>query len=283
MVLESLFNPVSAEHRPWLLFFMGFLYTSVAIVLSLWVFESYASLVMVFLTVMASIPLIYNTIKLEEQKDLVLEKESAILKEHGKALSFFLWLFIGATMAFTTWYIFLPSVIGGNLFSVQIDTISTINNQVTGNFIYQLNIFTRIFLNNIKVLIFCVLFAFVYGAGAIFILIWNASVIGVAMGNVIKSVLARYVAVVGFLKIGGYFHAYSIGLLRYAVHGVPEIFAYFIGGLAGGIISVAIIRHDFGTQSFEKIIIDASDLLLLSLLVLFIAGVVEVWITPLFF
>jgi len=283
MVLESILNPTSAEKKPYILLFLGILYSSIAIILSLWVFESYASLVMVFLTVMACVPLIYNTIKLEEQKDLVLEKESSMLKEHSKALVFFLMLFIGTTLSFAIWYIFLPTSTGGNLFSVQIDTISTINNQVTGNFMYQLNVFTKIFLNNVKVMIFCILFAFVYGAGAIFILIWNASVIGVAIGNMSRVVLSGYATAVGLVKVGGYFHAYSIGLLRYAIHGVPEIFAYFIAGLAGGIISVALIRHDFGTRSFEKIIIDTSDLILLAILFLIVAGVLEVFVTPALF
>jgi len=283
MVLESLLNPLLAEKRPWLLFFLGALYTSIAIILSMWVFESYASLVMVFLTVMASIPLIISTIKLEEEKDLVIEQESFLLREHWKALTAFLCLFGGATLSFCVWYIFLPQGAGGNLFSVQIDTISAINNQVTGNFMVQLNIFTKIFLNNLKVLVFCILFAFVYGAGAIFILIWNASVIGVAMGNFARGILSNYAATIGFVKLGGYFHAYSLSLLRYSLHGIPEILAYFIGGLAGGIISVAVIKHNYGTKGFEKIVIDSSDLILLSITVLIIAGLLEVFVTPLFF
>ena len=39
---------------------------------------------------------------------------------------------------------------------------------------------------------------------------------------------------------------YAIGMTRYMTHGIFEILAYFIGGLAGGLISVAIIRHGMG-------------------------------------
>ena len=34
---------------------------------------------------------------------------------------------------------------------------------------------------------FCLLFSLIYGSGAIFILTWNASVLGTAIGNYIKS------------------------------------------------------------------------------------------------
>src|SRR3989338_9805513 len=118
MVLESLINPFKAEKKPWEMFFIGFAYSSVAILLSMWIFKQHASLVMVFLTVMACIPLIYSTIKLEEEKDLIIKKEKILLKEHGRALSFFIFLFFGITISFTVWYTFLPQSAAQSLFSI---------------------------------------------------------------------------------------------------------------------------------------------------------------------
>jgi len=83
----------------------------------------------------------------------------------------------------------------------------------------------------------------------------------------------------GFLR-QSYFYVIGFSILRYAIHGVPEILAYIIAGLAGGIISVAVIRHDFGTKNFERIILDASDLILIAVFVLFIAAGLEVYVTP---
>jgi uncharacterized membrane protein SpoIIM required for sporulation len=153
---------------------------------------------------------------------------------------------------------------------------------VTGA-IAQIGLMNKIFLNNVKVLIFCILFSFLYGSGAIFILTWNASVIGAAAGNLIRTHMASAAAATGFSKAGAYLHASSLSVLRYAIHGIPEIAAYFIAGLAGGILSVAIIRHDFGTTNFEKILLDASDLILIAIFVLFVAAILEVFVTPAFF
>ena len=51
-------------------------------------FKQHASLVMVFLTVLASVPLVYSTMKLEEKKDRIMKSEKSLLIEHSKALVF---------------------------------------------------------------------------------------------------------------------------------------------------------------------------------------------------
>lgn len=274
MVLESIIDPLKAEKKPWELFFIGLVYSSIAVFLSLWIFRQYSSLIMVFLIVMASIPLIYNSIKLQEQKDIEIEKESVLLKEHSKTLSFLVFLFLGITVSLTIWYIVLPTDITQTLFSVQTKTIADINLQLTTNAVVQVKLFSKIFFNNIKVMIFCLLFSFIYGAGAIFILTWNASVISAAIGNFIRSNISA---------ASSYFAIAPLALLRYMLHGIPEILAYFTAGLAGGIISIAVIRHDFASKKFSHIILDSTDLIIISVLILFIATLIEVYITPLLF
>lgn len=283
MVLESLTNALTAEKHPAKVILYGFVYASVGLFLSLWVFKEQASLVMVFLTAMASIPLIYNTIKLEEKKDIAIEKEAALLREHAKALVVFMFLFLGFIIAFTLWYVVLPSDIVQNAFRIQTQTYLTINPGVSGNVANSMGNFTRILFNNLKVLIFCLLFAFLYGVGAIFILTWNASVIGLAMGNFIRTNMSKFAQSFNLLTAAGYLEITTKSVLRYWIHGTPEILAYFVGGLAGGIISIAVIRHDFGTEKFEKIVLDSTELVIIALVLLVIAALLEVNVTPLFF
>lgn len=282
MVLEALVSPFSAEKHPWEMFFIGLLYSSVAIFISIQIFENMAGLVAVFLTVMAAIPVMYSTIKLEEKKDTLGFSEAVLLKEHSKALASFVFLFLGIMIAFTIWYIFLPIDTVHNLFSIQIDTIKNINSNVTGA-VPSYGFFLKVLLNNLRVLLFCILFSFFYGAGAIFILTWNASVISVAIGSFFRTNISTYAGAIGMYKLAGYFHIFSIGLLRYMVHGLPEILAYFIGGLAGGIISVAVIRHDLGAKNFNRIVFDTGGLVLISVALLVIAALCEAYVTPLLF
>ena len=283
MVLESLTNPVMAEKHPWEMFFIGILYSTVAVFISIHIFESMAGLISVFLTVMAAIPLMYSTMVHEESKDLLPLSEQSLLKEHSKAIVFLLFLFLGVVLSMTMWYTFLPEDRATSLFSIQIDTIRNINSNSIVGALSSTTLLHKIFFNNVKVMIFCVLFAFFYGAGAIFILMWNASVISVAMGSFVRNHLAEFTQLVGFSKAAAYFQAFSFSTLRYFIHGIPEITAYFVAGLAGGIIGIAVIKHDFKSEYFEKILLDVSDLLLISVVILFIAGLIEVYVTPMLF
>jgi len=156
--------------------------------------------------------------------------------------------------------------ISSSIFHIQSSTITSINQKVSGNVI-TLSTLSKIFFNNLKVAVFCIIFSFIYGIG------------GAALGSFIKSYLAQITNV----NAGNYFAAVSMGLMRYSIHGIPEIIAYFLAGLAGGIISIAVIRHDFRSKKFYNIIFDSSDLMLLSILILFIAAILEVYVTPLFF
>jgi uncharacterized membrane protein SpoIIM required for sporulation len=237
---------------------------------------------MVFLTTMAALPLMFHMLRYEENKDLEHPEKRSLLREHAPAIVFYTILFLGMAFAFTLWYLVLPSSVSSNVFRVQTQTIASLNQHVTGN-ITQTALLSKIFLNNIKVLIFCILFSFLYGSGAIFILTWNASVIGAAAGNFIRSHMAPFAASVGLPKAGAYLYVSSLSVLRYAIHGIPEILAYIVAGIAGGILSMAIIKHDFGTGKFERILLDISDLVLLSVLILFIAAIMEVFLTPALF
>lgn len=281
MVLESLITPTNAERKPKEVFLYGLLTASIAIILSLWIFKEQATLVMVFLTVTACVPFMYMTIKYEEGKDLIISKEKALIKEHGKAIKAFVYLFMGFVVAYSLWFIFLPSDITSSLFNVQLTTINQINSKISGDVIQPTmtsavnqGIFLQIFANNIKVLIFCIIFAFFYGAGAIFILTWNASVIAAAIGTFVRSRMT---------SIAHYFVLYPVSLLRYMTHGIFEIMAYFIAGLGGGIISIAVINHQLGTKKFLRVLVDSLDLIIISVVILVIAALIEVYVTPLFF
>ena len=283
MVLESLITPQNAEKKWWELFVIGFLYSAMGIFLAIWIFEQYSSLVMVFLTVTAAVPLMYNTMKYEEHEDCVFSHESQRLVHHMKIIRFLVFLFLGFVLAFTLAYVFLPTALVETTFSSQMQTINAINSKVSGDFTADIQILEKIFLNNIKVLLFCIFFAFFYGAGAIFILTWNASVISAAVGNIIRTNLAVYASDFGLNSLWTYFSIFSVGILRYLIHGVPEIMGYFIGGIAGSVISVAMINHDFSTTNFKKVLIDSISLIILAVFVLLIAALMEVFLTPLLF
>lgn len=284
-MIEMLVKPKSAERRPWEMFFVGLVYATVSLLLVSFVFNSdsvlsrYSGILMVTFTVICTLPFMYYLIKLEENKDVEISKSGRLLKEHSKALSAFMWLFLGFIVAFSFWYIVLPNSTPTN-FNAQIEVFCAINSPnnynyclnehgisiATGN-VTKTTLIMNIFANNIYVLIFTILFSLALGAGAIFVLVWNASVIAAAVGMFSKSSLINL----------------PLGLGRYMIHGIPEIGAYFIGALAGGIISVAVIRRDLHGEGMWRILQDALTLVIIAVVILFLAALVEVFITPMLF
>ncbi len=266
MVLESLISPLKAERKPWETFFVGIVYSSFAMLISFFIFKEFSSAIMVSLTAMVCVPLIYGAIKLEEKKDLEISEEKILIKEHGKVLSFFVFLFLGFVVSFVFWHIVLPADTVEILFRMQLNTIEEINSPVTGSLINTSSSLGIILLNNLKVLVFCLLFSFFYGFGSIFILTWNASVIAAVIGTAV-------------MEHGSHFIA-PLVLLKYSLHGIPEILAYFMVGLAGGIISIAVVRHDYGSGEFKHIMVDSLDLIIAAVVILGIAALIEVFISP---
>lgn len=285
-MLEMLINPKKAERNPWELFFVGAFYASLSIMLVQWVFaqdvvlSKYSGILMVTFTVMFSMPFVYYTINLEERRVSSSRGVIELIKEHRRAIYAFMFLFVGFVVAFSFWYTVLtPS----QSFRAQIESYCIINrpsgfteclNQygikqsvVGTGAATSMQMLGIIFWNNFYVCIFTLAFSLVFGAGVIFILAWNASVIAAAIGIFTRSEVSSL----------------PYGFARYFIHGLPEIAAYFIIALAGGLISAAVIRHEAGTERFWDVLKDSVSLIIFGFIVLFVAALIEVFVTPILF
>lgn len=284
-MLESIIFPKRAEKEPWRMFFVGLIYASVSVLLVHWMFSGdqvlyrYAGMIIVTFTVMFSLPFMFFLIRREEIEDEEVTGFLGILKMHSDAVYAFMWLFFGFIIAFAFWYIILQDA---NLFNAQIETYCMINrpgnieNCVSQYSLESINPtgaatketkFLSIMSNNIYVMIFTLIFSLVFGAGAIFVLAWNASVIAAAI-----VVFTQY----NVKEI-------PLALMRYMIHGFPEIAAYFITALAGGIFGVSALRNGIRNKKFLRVLENSIILLFISLILLIVAAALEVYFIPIIF
>lgn len=285
-MLESLINPRSAEKGPWKMFFVGLVYASLSLLLVHWFFAAdavlskFSGMIVVTFTVMFTLPFMYYMIKIEEEEDEQVEGLVGVWKAHGDVIFGFIFLFMGFIVAFSFWH---PVLGNEDLFNAQIKTYCMINSP--GNIedcfmkyspvekitstgaATQGKRFFSIIENNVYVMIFTLIFSLIFGAGAIFVLAWNASVIAAAIG-----IFTQY-------KIS----QIPMGIARYMIHGMPEILAYFIAALAGGIFGVGILRNGIKSQQFLRVLENTIILLFVAIVILIIAAVIEVYFTPLLF
>jgi len=288
-MLEEIMHPKITSKGPWKMFIIGLIYASLSILLVSLFFSRDPDLskasgwIVVTFCILFTLPYMYFIIKREESEDEEVEGFFSIWKIHKDAIYSFMWLFLGFIVAFSFFYIILQDA---NILNFQLQTYCRINNpgdvekcfeqyspemlknegKIIGASVKEMRLLSVIE-NNVYVMIFTLLFSLIFGAGAIFILIWNASVISAAIG-----IFTKY----RIIEI-------PIGIGRYMLHGLPEIGAYFITALAGGIFGVGVLRHGIKNKKFLRVAGNSILLLFVAILLIIIGALIEVYITPIFF
>ena len=283
-MLEEIISPKEAEKGPWKMLPIGIVYASLSLLLVHLFFPDDPlanGMTVVAFCVMFTLPFMFYMIKREEKEDENIEGFFSVWRTHSDAIYAFMWLFLGFIIAFSFWNIVLQNP---NLLNFQVETYCRINSPgnverctslytITGEAIdisgstTKVGRFFSILENNVYVMIFTLIFSLLFGAGAIFVLIWNASVIAAAIGIFTKYQLSEI----------------PLGIARYMIHGFPEIAAYFTTALAGGIFGIGVVRHGIRDPKFLRIIENTGILLFISILILILAAIIEVYFTPLLF
>lgn len=257
MVLEKLVTIREAVRNPLWMFIIGALVSVVSLFISFIVFPESVGLFTTVLVTFIMTPFMVNLLTYEAfMTELEIKKKihQNFFQRHWDMLMIYTAFFSGMIVALSLTFIFLPDSTVTKLFEDQINEIKIIR----GSFLFS-STFLKITVNNIGVLILSILFAFIFGSGAIFILSWNASVLSAAIGLTAKS-------------IGG-ISGIPVALVTYLPHGIFEIVAYFLGGIAGGILSAVVMKRK--TDLFGVMINDSIKVLVVAISLLFIGALIE--------
>ncbi|MBU3896539.1 MAG: stage II sporulation protein M [Nanoarchaeota archaeon] len=268
MVLESIFSAKTLERKPVDMLFLSMIVTLVCIYVSYMIFPEYAGIIMPLLVTVTISPVMFKIFRIEEQT----EREQAEHKinksfwdRHDETIIIFTMFFVGSFLAVFFVAILAPGVFIEQSFSQQIGAINAIN-PPTASFtgaVISPSILEIIVWNNMKVMFFSFLLSFLIGTGALFILSWNASILAIYLASFIRQGLYNDF----FLK--------SVGI---APHAPVEIFAYFFAGIAGGILSVGIIREKLNSREFLLVFKDSLIMLALAFGAVIFGGLLEVFI-----
>ncbi len=263
-ISDVLLSPNKASRHPFEIFIVSFFYATLSIFIGMWLLPDYASLVSIFFMVLSCLYVIQSALIKDEDKesDFISEKET--IKQHLKTLGLFMIIFLGFLFAFVFWTIVLPNDIASQAFKIQFEEYEKVRT-ITGN-ATSFNDFEIILTNNFRVLILSLIFSLFYGAGAIFIIAWNASILGFVMGSIAKETLGLT--------------ALPHITLKYFLHGIPEIFAYMLVALAGGILFITIIRGDVKKGKMKRILLDTFIIITLAIIILIISALIETYISP---
>jgi len=276
MVLESLFSPEGAEHNPWALAIIGFIFVSIGVLTTDYLLPTSPGLLLAALVAIPVVPLV---LKLFDYEEYVVEEGerkwgSRTVARHFPVVLTLASLFIGMVAGFCFWYLALPPDKSSELFEVQNKELEGIGGLFSGYAVFSSHldfnqVFETIFLHNLGVLALIIGFSLIYGAGAVLVLIWNASVIGVFIGNFAKEFVFHEAPAYSVLAGAG---AGFLGLLP---HGSMELVAYLLAALAGGILSSAIIRRERSERHWSRVAYDVMKLAAWAILFLALGAAIE--------
>ena len=268
-MLESFISLEQITKRPYLMFIWAFVLASIAFFLSTKVsfrFSLNGNLVNLsglFSVIFILIPAAYfltNLINREEEKEesyIRKKYKKGIWERHEKDALVFLFFFFGLALSFAFWSFFLQ----GDFFQIQkieINRIIGATGAITGSVTAGLS-FIDILFNNMGVLGLSFIFSLLFGAGVAFILVWNSSLLGVRIA-----------------QLSGGIQDIPIKSLPFLPHGIFEITSFVLAGMAGGLISAAIIREHHKQGVFGKVLLDAGILLVVALLFVTVGAWIEV-------
>jgi uncharacterized membrane protein SpoIIM required for sporulation len=288
MVLESMVSPLKAERNPPAIMLLGFTFVTVAVWMATTVLEiEPKSMMMLVFVVIPSVPFL---LKLFQSDEEVLEHErvlgSRTLAKHFSVILVLLSFFLGMVIAFAFWYLYLPPDVGNHVFSLQLDELRNIKtvglnlsakvldgavSAVTGQAVSAqfAPTFEYIFLHNLWVLFLLIAFSVIYGAGSVFVLVWNASVVGAFLGTYAKQLVFRQDAYQLASGVG-------YGILGLVPHGSFELLSYLIGSMAGGILSSAIVRgHFMQPGKHKEILVDVGKMMAWAVVLLAMGALIE--------
>jgi hypothetical protein len=289
MVLEALLSSVEARKHPVFVIIAAFIVNSIGLWTAYFIFPNNASIVSIaFLTIVFTRFLHKAMLNAEDQEAHHHHTglSALLFVRHVHVVKAYSLLFLGLIVSYSVWYAAMPMDVREKVFFEQDKTLTSIavlKDNVTGAFAAnegpcRTNTFCwfeLIFLNNGIVLLLSILFSFVFGAGAIFLIAWQASVIGALIGKTILALVAQAVEQTGLSVASAYAVGITTGLIGLAPHGIPEALGYLIGAVAGGIISVALTKRNTNLGEIELIAKDAVILIVIALLLLLFGSYIE--------
>lgn len=256
MVLERLISMRTALRQPLWMFAIGVMVSLISLLISFYIFQTSIGMFTSLFITIAMTPFMLNLVRYEEDRDEQIDYLERInfVQRHRDILKVYSAFFIGITLSMSVVFLLLPQSTTQNIFQDQISEIT----RIRGNVAFA-STFQQIITNNFGVLFLAFFFSFLFGAGAVFILAWNASVLAAAIGIAAK-------------QIGGV-GGFPLAILVFFPHGSLEILAYFIAGIAGGLISTVVLRRH--SKKFWFVMKDCFQLMIIACILLVAAGVIE--------
>ncbi len=282
MVLELITNFQKLRHKPALMFIEAIVLTVLSVVFAVSLFpENYTSIaILAFLTI-GALPL-FN--RLYSYDSYLSSYSQNIFLRHKRIIKLLFFFFLGVFVAFILVYFVAPANVQDKLLTSQfseLQGIDEIRESITGQATAHdvsgskfKEVFYLIFKNNLLVVFTATVLSFFYGAGGLFLIAWNASILAAVL---VKDIIISFSMASGsglLTPLIGTYHSF-ISFLGFVPHGFFEVLAYFIVSVAGAVLARDLFRGMFTTDFRYRVIKDFIYLFIIAIICLIIGALIE--------
>ncbi len=268
-MLEQLLRKRWIEHRQIYAFFLGLVYTIIAYITATIFFKDAYSIATMFLITILLVPSLMKLLNIEEK----IERKDGtkhFLKDHAPIFKTYIFLFLGILAGYLVFGFFATGTDRfSNLFGYQLNFLESQGAMNFEKTAYEpMNKFMVLFTSNVLVALIAFVLSLFYGAGAVFLVVFNASIFSAFILSFMQ-------------KIGEGMQLYAMGI--FSLHLVPELLGFLFAAVAGGVISKALLKEKFGTEEFSNVFKDATLILIIAVALILIAAFLETFVTTPFF
>lgn len=264
MVLEQFLESPHVKRHAFFVLFLSMIYVFIAYGAAYLFFEESMSIVAVFTLTIILIPSLQHIISLEEQ----IERKNGLrhfFRNHATIFKVYSAAFLGILIGFVMIGALFDSV---DIYAYQTNFLTgqssigagAITKFASGSYVPSFRDVIGLFSQNLSVLLIAFALSIFYGAGAVFLVVFNASLFSAFLFSFMNST-SKAVASVSF------------------IHFIPEISGFLLAAIAGAILSAAIINESFSSPYFKNVMKNTCIMLLFSIALVFIGVLLEIYVS----
>ena len=260
------------EQRPYAAFFIGIAYVFIAFFTSKIFFPKIISVATLFLVTLLLVPTIIKLLGDEERRERR-DGTSNFFRDHKDIFEVYIFLFLGifAGALILTMFTSLSNFEYQADFLKNSERLSSevVKEKLATGITPSLNAFLGLLENNLLVILICFFLSLFYGAGAMFLIVLNASIFATFVAFVMRELptITNKAALLGI----------------FSIHMIPELFGFLLAAIAGGVISKAIMREKFFSEKFHNVMKDSFFLFIIAAGVIVLAAFLETYVTTALF
>ncbi|MBW2987241.1 stage II sporulation protein M [Candidatus Woesearchaeota archaeon] len=271
MVLEQVLSFKTIANKSYYAFGLSFAFVFIGYFVGRFFFGKTISIAMLFLCTLLLVPSLVKLLAMEEK----IERKYGMkhfFKTHEKVFKIYLFVFLGILAG----YLVLGAVSSDfdNNFQYQLNyltkqegiTEASIEDFASSEVNLGFDQFLSILGANLLVLAICFILSLFYGAGAIFLIVFNASV------------FASFILLL-FRYIGDTVSTFSGIVFLFFLHMIPEVGGFLLAAIAGGVLSYAFYKEGFMGKPFKNVARDSLLLLIVAIALIVLGAFLEIYVT----